>query len=115
MNIIQLKHYLRHFDNVMLLGNPVTKVQIQAKEVNATDTAFTVLGEDVEVDDMTFSMVTCTPTATCPFTMTPSKFPCVLYIFYTLLAIICFIFNLNFYYDNNNKIKKIVFFLIKIK
>ncbi|XP_052212436.1 uncharacterized protein LOC127831493 [Dreissena polymorpha] len=49
------------------LGSPITKLSLVDKDLSTTDTVFTATGSDVENDNVIYSMLSCTPNATCPF------------------------------------------------
>ncbi|KAH3873916.1 hypothetical protein DPMN_037157 [Dreissena polymorpha] len=57
----------------VVIGLPITELSLVAKDFSATDTVFTATGSDVENDNVIYSMLSCTPNATCPFIMSPSR------------------------------------------
>ncbi|KAH3894832.1 hypothetical protein DPMN_018991 [Dreissena polymorpha] len=60
-------------DLPVVIGSPITKLSLVAKDSSATDTVFTATGSDVENDNVIYSMLSLTPNATCPFIMSPNR------------------------------------------
>jgi len=84
--------YLVHkFFVLSILGSTIPAEVLTAKDFPAASTVYTATFSDTENDDITTSMTSCEPSATCPFTLAPStKIGAIFFLnIYTFLSDFC--------------------------